>query len=138
MAWDDGREKLDELIEHNKRCKPDEVIYECGEWHTSDGLTWGNVDDDGNAIVYNPNGEDIIGDNMSNEMDLEAFDKWYADHFEELVDRYGGHAIAIIDKEVVAVEGAEKDAYDNARQQFPGRVPFVTYLHRENILGCHL
>ena len=138
MPWDDGREKLDELIAHNKRCQPDEVIYECGEWHTSDGITWSNVDDEGNAVVYNPNGEDIIGDNISNEMDLESFDEWYADHFEELVNNYGGNAIAIIDEQVVAVEDTEKEAYDNARRQFPGRVPFVTRLHRESMFGCHL
>ncbi len=58
MAWNDGREDLDRLIQHNKTCHPDEVIYVWKEWSSSDGITWGNMDDEGNSITYNPNGED--------------------------------------------------------------------------------
>jgi len=138
MPWDDGREKLDELIAHNKRCEPDEIIYECGEWHTSDGITWSNVDDEGNAVVYNPDGEDIIGDNISNEMDLESIDKWYTEHFEELVEQYGGKAIAVVDEKIVAVEVNEKGAYDIARNKYPKRVPFVVRMPREDEFECLL
>ena len=74
MAWDDGREELDNLIEHNKNCPPEEVIDEWHEWSSPDGITWGNVDDKGNSVIYNPDGDEIVG-NIYEETEYLAFDK---------------------------------------------------------------
>ena len=138
MVWDDGREKLDEVIEHNKRCEPDDVIYECGEWFSSDGVTWSNVDNKGNLMTYNPDGEDIFVDSIYDEFDLESIDKWYAEHFEELVEKYGGRAIAVVDENVVANEDSEEKAYDIARCNYPKKVPFVTYIPKKDEFECCL
>jgi len=75
MAWDDGREELDNLIEHNKNCPPEEVIDEWHEWSSPDGgITWGNIDDKGNSVIYNPDGDEIVG-NIYEETEYVAFDK---------------------------------------------------------------
>jgi len=46
MAWDNGGEYLDRIIGQNKKCPPDEVVYEYHEWSSPDGVTWGNIDDE--------------------------------------------------------------------------------------------
>ena len=69
--WDYGREFLDKLIEHNERCLvDDDVIEECHGWSSPDGgITWGNIDDKGNSVIYNPNDDDIITGNIYDERD---------------------------------------------------------------------
>ncbi len=136
MAWDDGREKLNELTEHNKTCHPDEVIYEWHEWSTTDGITWGNVDDKGNSVIYDPSGNDIILGKISDESDLESIDEWYAEHFEDIVKKYGGKVIAVVDEEIVAVENTEKQADKAARNSYPDKIPFVTYVPRAEEIEC--
>ena len=138
MAWRDGREDLDRLVTHNKNCHPDEVIYVWKEWSSSDGITWGNVDDEGNSITYNPDGEDIVGENIFDEIDLEAINTWYAKHFEELVEKYGGKAIAVVDEEIISVEDTEKKANEVARNKYPHKVPFVAYVPKVEEVECLL
>lgn len=62
---------------------------------------------------------------MGLELDLAALDNWLTDHFEELVDQYGGQVVAVVDGEVVAVTETEKQADDLAREAYPDSMPFV-------------
>jgi len=40
------------------------INYELDGWSSPDGKTWGNIDDEGNSVVYNPNGDDIVVGNV--------------------------------------------------------------------------
>jgi len=71
-------------------------------------------------------------------LNLDEMDKWYADHFEELVHRYGGKAIAVIDGEVAAVADTEKEADEIARKLKPDAVPLVLSIPTEEELLCLL
>jgi hypothetical protein len=138
MAWDDGREDLDRIIEKNRMCPADEAVCEWYEWRSPDGLTWSSVDDDGNIVVYNPEGEDIVR-NFFEEGELESVDRWYAENFGVLTEKYGGKVIAVINEEVIAVEDTEKKADEAARKKYPGNIPaFVTYIPKAEELECLL
>lgn len=69
MAWDNGREGLDKIIEKNKKSRDEDVVYEWHDWHSSDGETWSNIDDEGNPVIYNPDGDDIIVGNIYKDFD---------------------------------------------------------------------
>ncbi len=71
-------------------------------------------------------------------VNLEEMDEWYTDHFEELVHKYGGKAIAVIDGKVVAVADTEKEADETARKLKPDAVPLVLSIPTEEELLCLL
>jgi len=71
-------------------------------------------------------------------LDLEALDNWLTEHFEELVDHYGGQVVAVVEGEVVAVTETEKQADDLAREAYPGTIPFVLPIPTEEELICLL
>jgi len=77
---------------------------------------------------------------MSNrqEFNLEEMDKWYSEHFEELVKKYAGKAIAVVDGEIVAVAKTEKEADQLAREKHPEAVPLVLAIPMEEELVCLL
>ena len=68
------------------------------------------------------------------EFDLEEMDKWYSEHFEELVKKYAGKAIAVVDGEIVAVAETEKKADQFAREKHPDAVPLVLAIPTEEEL----
>ena len=72
------------------------------------------------------------------ELDLEAMDAWYADHFEELVEQFAGKAIAVVGEEIVAVADTEKEADRIARERNPDAVPLVLAIPTEEELVCLL
>ena len=72
------------------------------------------------------------------EFDLEEMDKWYSEHFEELVKKYAGKAIAVVNGEIVAVAGTEKEADRLAREKHPESVPLVLSIPTEEELVCLL
>lgn len=67
---------------------------------------------------------------------LENMDRWYSTHFEELVARYAGKAIAMVDDRVVAVADSEKEADEIARRQYPGSFPLVVTVPETEELVC--
>jgi len=71
-------------------------------------------------------------------VNLEEMDKWYADHFKELVRKYGGKAIAVMDGDVVAVADTEKEADEMARRLKPEAIPLVLSVPTEEELLCLL
>lgn len=70
--------------------------------------------------------------------DLEALDKWYSDHFEELVQKYGGKSIALVEENIVAVADTEREAARLARESQPDVVPLVLSIPLEEELVCLL
>lgn len=73
----------------------------------------------------------MVGEQVFN---LEEMDRWYAEHFEELVKKYAGKAIAVVNGEVVAVAGTEKEADRLARERHPESVPLVLAIPTEGEL----
>ena len=75
---------------------------------------------------------------MKNELDLKKLDDWYTEHFEELIDKYPGKAVAVVKGEIVGVGESERDLDRRARQQHPGEIPFVIRVPRPEELVCLL
>lgn len=67
---------------------------------------------------------------------LDDMDRWYSANFEELVTRYAGKAIAMVDERVVAVADTEKEADKLARRQYPGSFPLVVTVPEPEELVC--
>ena len=72
------------------------------------------------------------------ELNLEALDEWYAVHFEELVSKHSGKAIAVVAGEVVAIADTEREADRLAREKHPDAVPLVLAIPTEEELVCLL
>jgi DNA-binding NarL/FixJ family response regulator len=70
--------------------------------------------------------------------DLEALDQWYSDHFEELVENYGGKSIAVVEENIVAVADTEREAARLAKESQPDVVPLVLSIPLEEELVCLL
>lgn len=70
--------------------------------------------------------------------DLETLDQWYSDHFEELVQKYGGKSIAVVEEKIVAVADTEREAARLARESQPDVVPLVLSIPLEEELVCLL
>ncbi len=75
---------------------------------------------------------------VEKELDLEAMDTWYTTHFEELVMKFAGKAIAVVADEIVAVADTEKEADRLARERNPDAVPLVLAIPTEEELVCLL
>ena len=57
--------------------------------------------------------------------------RWIAEHFEELVDNYGGQYIAVVDDRVVASGTDPKELEDQVLLEHPGSVPSVLKIPKE-------
>jgi len=75
---------------------------------------------------------------VQRELNLEALDEWYATHFEELVMKFAGKAIAVVADEIVAVADTEKEADRLAWERNPDAVPLVLAIPTEEELVCLL
>ena len=75
---------------------------------------------------------------VEKELDLEAMDTWYTTHFEELVMKFAGKAIAVVADEIVAVADTEKEADRLARERNPHVFPLVLAIPTEEELVCLL
>lgn len=71
-------------------------------------------------------------------LDLEALDRWYTEHFEELVELYGSKVIAVVNEKVVAVTDTEKEAYQEAKSTYPDATPLILAIPTEEELACLL
>ncbi len=72
------------------------------------------------------------------ELNLEALDEWYTIHFEELVSKHAGKAIAVVTGEIVAIADTEREADRMAREKYPDAVPLVLAIPTEEELVCLL
>lgn len=69
-------------------------------------------------------------------LELEKYDNWLAEHFEELVSKYSKKTIAVVNDEIIAVRNNEKELDRMAREKFPEAVPFVFTVPAEEDLTC--
>jgi len=79
-----------------------------------------------------------MGLQKEEKFDLEALDQWYSDHFEELVQKYGGRCIAVVKEKIVGVADTEREAAGLAREAQPDVVPLVLSIPLEEELVCLL
>jgi len=64
--------------------------------------------------------------------------KWIIEHFEELVDNYGGKYIAVVNEEIAAIGDSPSEVDRKAREQFPGEVPSIMHVPVKEALTCIL
>ena len=64
--------------------------------------------------------------------------KWIIEHFEELVDKYGGKYIAVVNDEIVAVGESSVEVDRKARAQFPDEIPSIMHVPVKEALTCIL
>ncbi len=64
--------------------------------------------------------------------------EWIVEHFEELVNTYGGSYIAVVDGEVVVVGDDPKEVEDRAQAEYPRKEPSILNVPREEDIICLL
>jgi hypothetical protein len=63
---------------------------------------------------------------------------WIVEHFSELVDKYAGKYVAVVNETLVAVGNTGKEAEDRARLIEPHKIPSVLRIPREEEMACLL
>ena len=64
--------------------------------------------------------------------------KWITEHFEELVEKYGGKYLAVVDEKIVAIGDSPKEVDKEARKQFPEVIPSVILIPKKEDFTCIL
>ena len=63
---------------------------------------------------------------------------WIVEHFSELVDKYAGKYVAVVNETLVAVGESGKEVEDKARKIEPRKIPSVLRIPREEDMACLL
>jgi len=63
---------------------------------------------------------------------------WIVEHFSELVDKYAGKYVAVVNETLVAVGDSGKEVEDKARKIDPHKIPSVLRIPREEDMACLL
>jgi hypothetical protein len=58
------------------------------------------------------------------------------EHFSELVDKYAGKYVAVVNEALVAVGNSRKEVEDKAREVEPRKMPSVLRIPREEEMAC--
>jgi hypothetical protein len=69
---------------------------------------------------------------------MDKDDLWIVEHFSELVTKYAGKAIAVVNEQLVAVGDTEVEVEAIAKQKYPDKIPSVLTIPREEDLACLL
>lgn len=69
---------------------------------------------------------------------MDKDDLWIVDHFSELVTKYPGKAIAVVNEQLVAIGNTEVEVELIAKQKFPDKIPSVLTIPREEDMACLL
>jgi len=64
--------------------------------------------------------------------------RWIVKHFGELVKKYGGKYIVVVDEKIMAIGDSPKEVDRKARKQFSDEIPFVIYVPTKEALTCIL
>lgn len=64
--------------------------------------------------------------------------RWIVEHFEELVDRYGGKYIAVAKQEVVAIGDSPAEVEKKAKDMYPEEDVSVMHVPEKEALSCIL
>jgi len=65
-------------------------------------------------------------------------DVWIVEHFSELVTKFAGKYIAVVNEELVAVGESGSEVEARAREIEPSKVPSVMRVPREEDMACLL
>ena len=69
---------------------------------------------------------------------MDKDDLWIVEHFSELVDKYAGKYVAVVNEELVAVGDDGKEVENKAREIEPHKIPSVLLIPREEEMACLL
>jgi hypothetical protein len=69
---------------------------------------------------------------------MEKDNLWIVEHFSELVDKYAGKYVAVVNEALVAVGDSGKEVEDKARKIEPRKIPSVLRIPREEEMACLL
>jgi hypothetical protein len=69
---------------------------------------------------------------------MDKDDLWIVEHFSELVTKYAGQYVAVVNEMLVAVGGSRKEVETKAREIEPQKVPSVLRVPREEDMACLL
>jgi len=71
-------------------------------------------------------------------VDVNKDDVWIVEHFSELVTKYAGKYIAVVNEELVAVGESGSEVEARAREIEPSKTPSVLRVPREEDMACLL
>jgi hypothetical protein len=69
---------------------------------------------------------------------MDKDDLWIVEHFSELVTKYAGKYVAVVNETLVAVGDSGKEVEDKARAMAPEKMPSVLRVPREEDMICLL
>lgn len=69
---------------------------------------------------------------------MDKDDLWIVDHFSELVTKYAGKYIAVVNQALIAVGESGTEVEAKARQIEPRKTPSVLRVPREEDMACLL
>jgi len=69
---------------------------------------------------------------------MDKDDLWIIEHFSELVSKFSGKAIAVVNEQLVAVGESEVDVELIAKEKYPNKTPSVLTIPREEDMACLL
>lgn len=64
--------------------------------------------------------------------------EWIRTNLEEIVKKYAGNYIAVVDQEVVSCNKSGVEAEKEARNKYPDKMPMVFRVPREEDFNCLL
>ncbi len=69
---------------------------------------------------------------------MDKDDLWIVEHFSELVTKYAGKYVAVVNEQLVAVGDSRRDVETKARTVEPEKIPSVLRVPREEDMVCLL
>lgn len=69
---------------------------------------------------------------------MDKDDLWIVDHFSELVTKYAGKYVAVVNETLAAVGDSRREVEDKAREIEPQKIPSVLRVPREEDMVCLL
>ena len=69
---------------------------------------------------------------------MDKDDLWIVEHFSELVTKYAGKYVAVVNETLVAVGDSGKEVEDKACKVEPNKMPSVLRVPREEDMACSL
>jgi hypothetical protein len=65
-------------------------------------------------------------------------DLWIVEHFSELVTKYAGKYVAVVNETLVAIGDSSKEVETKAREVEPNKMPSVLRVPRQEDMACLL
>jgi len=69
---------------------------------------------------------------------MDKDDRWIVEHFSELVTKYAGKHVAVLNQQLIAVGESGSEVEAEARKIHPDKIPSVLRVPREEDMACLL